>query len=202
MDGMYLRAKFSCAQFQHPQANASQHQDLFSQLQCLEDSNLSFLWWESMFNKKIEHKTCWPFCRVHRVITRLETYLSLGGGPSICESVIYYSLIIHRKYYGKNVSLLGREIILDNFLFSFKPPDSNAQNSRVFQNSAVSAIVGSWNDAARLDFQMHIARRFHWVWASGPGRASWCCTLELKCNEAADYCWVLLTIHKRLSDLN
>ena len=28
------------------------------------------------------------------------------------------------------------------------------------QNSAVSAIVGSWNDVARLDFQMHIARRF------------------------------------------
>ena len=28
------------------------------------------------------------------------------------------------------------------------------------QNSAVSVIVGSWNDAARLDFQMHIARRF------------------------------------------
>ena len=28
------------------------------------------------------------------------------------------------------------------------------------QNGAVSAIVGSWNDAARLDFQMHIARRF------------------------------------------
>ena len=29
-----------------------------------------------------------------------------------------------------------------------------------FQYSAVSAIVGSWNDAARLDFQMHIAHRF------------------------------------------
>ena len=28
------------------------------------------------------------------------------------------------------------------------------------QNGAVSAIVGSWNDEARLDFQMHIARQF------------------------------------------
>ena len=34
------------------------------------------------------------------------------------------------------------------------------------QNCAVSAIVGSWKDAARLDFQMHIARRFQMAdWA-------------------------------------
>ena len=36
MDGIYLRAKFGCAQFQHLQAIMSQHQDLGSQLQCLE----------------------------------------------------------------------------------------------------------------------------------------------------------------------
>ena len=33
------------------------------------------------------------------------------------------------------------------------------KTGRVSQNSAMSAIVGSWN-VARLDFQMHIARRF------------------------------------------
>ena len=49
----------------------------------------------------------------------------LGSGPSIWESVMYDSQLINSESYGKYVRLLGGEIILDNYWFSFKSPDSN-----------------------------------------------------------------------------
>ena len=58
MDGIYLRAKFGCAQFQHIQAIISQHQDLCSQLQCLEAE--IWAWCKSLFNKKLSTKCVDP----------------------------------------------------------------------------------------------------------------------------------------------
>ena len=55
----------------------------------------------------------------------LGSYREIASGPSIWESVMYDSRLINRESYGKYVSLVGCEIILDNYWFSFKSPDSN-----------------------------------------------------------------------------
>ena len=63
MDWIYLRAKFGCAQYL--QAIISQHQDLCSQLLWLQAEIWAFFDENPCLIKRNEHKTCWPFGRVH-----------------------------------------------------------------------------------------------------------------------------------------
>ena len=56
----YLRTKFGCAQIQHQQAIVSQHQDLCSQLQCLEAEPWAFFDVNPCLIKKLSTKRVDP----------------------------------------------------------------------------------------------------------------------------------------------
>ena len=57
---IYLRAKIGCAQFQHIQSIISRHQDFALSITMFGNRNMSFLWCESFFNKKLSTKRVDP----------------------------------------------------------------------------------------------------------------------------------------------
>ena len=96
MDWIYLRAKFGCAQYL--QAIISQHQDLCSQLLWLQAEIWAFFDENPCLIKRNEHKTCWPFGRVHS-----------KAGKVIEPSNVFHLEKLHRPF---RTNCRGRDVLL------------------------------------------------------------------------------------------